>query len=77
MPMEQLGSLGSQIHRVLVEGGAAWGQDPISLGLVPSSPSCPTPQQALLLVAGPALPSVRNLRASYNTALSEARSHKA
>lgn len=47
--MEQLRSLGSQIHRVLVEGGAAWGQDPISLGLAPSSPSLPPPLQALLL----------------------------
>ena len=81
MPMEQLGSLGSQIHRVLEEGGAAWGQDPILLGLAPSSLSCPAPQQALLLVSGPTLPSVRNLLASYNTALapalSEAGSHKA
>lgn len=75
MPMEQLRSLG--IHWVLVEGGAAWGQDPISLGLAPSSPSLPLPCRPC---SWRPLPSVRNLWASYNTALapalSEASSHE-
>lgn len=51
MPTEQVGSLGSQVHRVLVEGRATWGQDPISLGPAHSSLSRHAPQQVLLLVA--------------------------